>query len=114
MPSFRWVYVTCKNGSEARLLARMALQKRLAACANMFPVSSLFWWDGAIRGAREVAVVFKTRASLEKRLVQELEKAHSYSVPCIDSLAVAGVNRSCAGWLLAQTRAGRSRGARKG
>jgi len=113
MTSFRWIYVTCKNGTEARLLARMALEKRLAACANIFPVSSLFWWDGAIRSANEVAVVLKTRASLEKRLVSELEKAHSYTVPCIDSLPLSAMNRSCAGWLLAQTGGGPSRKPRK-
>jgi len=104
MPSFRWVYVTCKSEAEARQLARLALEKRLAACANIFPVHSLFWWGGSIRASNEVAVVLKTRASLEKRLIAELEKAHSYDVPCIDSIPILTMNRSCAAWLASQTR----------
>ena len=114
MASLCWVYLTCKNEAEARRLARLALEKRLAACANIFPVSSLFWWGGAVRGSREAAVIFKTRASLEKRLVSELERAHSYDVPCIDSLPVLGMNGSCARWLAAQTRARPSRKRRRG
>jgi periplasmic divalent cation tolerance protein len=109
MPSFRWVWMTCKNEAEARRLARLVLEKRLAACANIFPVYSLFWWGGAVRSSNEVAVVLKTRESLEKRLISELEKAHSYDVPCIDSLPISGMNRSCASWLASQTR-----GARRG
>ena len=104
MPSFRWVYVTCKDDAEARRLARLALEKRLAGCANIFPVRSLFWWNGAIRSSKEMAVIFKTRASLVRALVLELEKAHSYDVPCIDSIPIAGMNRSCAAWLASQTR----------
>jgi periplasmic divalent cation tolerance protein len=105
MPSFRWVYVTCKSEAEARLLARRALEKRLAACANIFPVSSLYWWNGAIRSSKETAVILKTRASLARALVKELENAHSYDVPCIDSIPVLTMNRSCAAWLASQTRA---------
>jgi periplasmic divalent cation tolerance protein len=104
MPSFRWVYVTCKNGAEARMLARRALEKRLAACANMFPVSSIFWWNGAIHSSKETAVIFKTRASLVRALVSELENAHSYDVPCIDSVPIVFMNRSGAAWLASQTR----------
>ena len=103
MPNFRWVYMTCKNEAEARRLARLALEKRLAACANIFPVSSLFWWNGAIQSSKETAVILKTRASLVRALVLELEKAHSYDVPCIDSIPFAA-NRSCAAWLASQTR----------
>jgi len=110
MPSFRWVWMTCKSAAEARRLSRLVVEKRLAACANIFPVHSIFWWGGTVRFANEVAVVLKTRATLEKRLISELEKAHSYDVPCIDSLPIAGMNRSCASWLASQTR-GALRGA---
>jgi periplasmic divalent cation tolerance protein len=113
MPSFRWVWMTCKSAAEARRLARLVLEKRLAACANIFPVNSIFWWGGAVRSSNEVAVVLKTRESLEKRLISELEKAHSYDVPCIDSLAILGMNRSCASWLASQTRPAGSKKARK-
>jgi periplasmic divalent cation tolerance protein len=105
MPSFRWVYMTCQNEAEARQLARRALGKKLAACANIFPVSSLFWWNGAIRSSKETAVILKTRASLVRALITELEKAHSYDVPCIDSIPILAMNRSCAAWLASQTRA---------
>ena len=104
MVAFRWVYVTCKDEGEARHLARLALESRLAACGNFFPVRSLFWWKGRIEDSHELALILKTRASLVRRLVTALSKAHSYEVPCIDVLPVLAVNPSCAAWLAAETR----------
>jgi len=113
MPSFRWVYLTCKNVTEARRLARLALEKRLAGCANIFPVTSLYWWKGAIEGSREAAIILKTRSSLVRTLIAELEKAHSYDVPCIDALPILAQNADCAAWLAAQTRPAARRAGRK-
>jgi periplasmic divalent cation tolerance protein len=108
------VYVTCRNRAEAQRLARLALEKRLAGCANIFPVTSLYWWKGAIAGSREAAIILKTRASLVRPLIAELKKAHSYEVPCIDVLPIVDMNPDCAAWLASGTgrsarRAGRKR-----
>jgi periplasmic divalent cation tolerance protein len=104
MAAFRWVYVACRDEAEARKLARLALEKRLAACANIFPISSLFWWKGKIEHARETALVLKTRAVLVRQLFALLKKAHSYEVPCMDALPILEINPDCAAWLRRETR----------
>jgi len=107
MAAFRWVYVACQDESEARRLARMALEKRLAACANIFPMASLFWWNGKIVDSPETALVLKTRAVLVRQLFALLKKAHSYEVPCMDALPILEMNPDCAAWLRRQTRSKR-------
>ena len=92
------VYITCKNRQEAKKIARVVLKKRLAGCANIFPIESLYWWKGKIVGDKEHALVLKTLNGKLTELKKEVKKAHSYSVPCI--LAVEEeVNREYLEWL---------------
>ncbi|HII39727.1 MAG TPA: divalent-cation tolerance protein CutA, partial [Thermoplasmata archaeon] len=37
-------YVTAPNRASARRIARAVLPDRLAACANLGPISSMYWW----------------------------------------------------------------------
>ncbi|MGQ0536692.1 MAG: divalent-cation tolerance protein CutA [Methanobacteriota archaeon] len=97
------VYVTASTKKEAETLSRKVLEKRLAACANTFPVSSLYWWKGRIEKAKEVAVVFKTRASLARRLAAEVRRLHSYDVPCVVAWPIAHADPRYAAWVRAET-----------
>ncbi len=76
-------YVTAPTVAAARRIARVVLERRLAACANLAPVESLYWWEGSLERAREVLVVFKTRRSLVPRLTATVAAVHPYAVPCI-------------------------------
>jgi periplasmic divalent cation tolerance protein len=101
---FYWVYVTCTNGAEARKIAILVLKKRLAACVNMFPVRSVYWWHGKLEHADEVAMVLKTRSGCLKPLIAEISKAHSYDVPCIEALAIADGNPAYLKWIEDETK----------
>lgn len=63
---FAIALVTAPNMKTARMLAKAALEKRLAACANIVPkIESHYWWQGKIETGAEVLIVFKsTRANL--------------------------------------------------
>ena len=75
------VYITCRDNSEAEKISRHLLERRLIACANIFPVKSLYWWDGRIVDENEV-VIFAKAVDYEA-VKEEVKKIHSYSVPCI-------------------------------
>lgn len=79
------VYVTAPDGKEARKIARAILKQRLAACANMFPSDSMYWWEGRIEGAKEIVVIFKTQEARVRRLIEAVRRLHPYEVPCIVS-----------------------------
>ena len=104
MTAFRWVYVTCKNRSEAERIATLAVKKRLAACANWFPVRSIYWWEGRLERAGETALVLKTTAARVKPLILAIRRAHSYKVPCIEALPILEGNPDYLKWISKETR----------
>lgn len=69
---------------DARALARIVLEERLVACANIVgEVESLFWWNGAIDQSHECGVLFKTDASLLERAIARIQQLHPYETPVI-------------------------------
>ncbi len=96
---FIFVYITCEGFDEARNIARHLLEKRLIACANIFPVRSLFWWEGKIEECNEFVIIAKTKAEKFKELREEVKKIHSYSVPCICAFVVEEGNKDFLDWI---------------
>lgn len=78
------VYVTCKTPEEARAIASSAIEKRLAACANIFPAhQALYDWEGVVQNEAETAMILKTTAAAFEVLKAEILRLHSYEVPCV-------------------------------
>ena len=77
------VYITCKDEKEARKISLHLLEKRLIACANIFPIKSMYWWKGKIVKDNENVIIAKTSARNLKRLEMEVKRMHSYAIPCI-------------------------------
>jgi periplasmic divalent cation tolerance protein len=79
---YRIVLVTCASVAEARRIGRSAVEKKLAACANIVTgVESIYRWKGKVERAREVLVVMKTTAPRLAGLEREVKGMHSYQVP---------------------------------
>jgi periplasmic divalent cation tolerance protein len=54
---------TAPNIEEARKLANVLVEARLAACVNIVPqVESIYRWEGKIEAASELLLVIKTTA----------------------------------------------------
>ena len=77
------VYITCKDEKEARKISMRLLKKRLIACANVFPIKSMYWWQNKIVNDDENAILAKTNNKNFDKIVKEVEKIHSYRIPCI-------------------------------
>lgn len=76
-------YITCKDKNEAEKIALCLLKKRLIACANIFPIGSLYWWNGKIVKDQESVIIAKTKDKNFKKLINQVKKMHSYQIPCI-------------------------------
>ncbi|AEA47698.1 divalent-cation tolerance protein CutA [Archaeoglobus veneficus] len=94
-----FVYVTASSLEEARKIARHVLEKKLAACVNVFPISSMFWWEGRIENALEFAMIIKTKSEKLSELKEEIKSLHSYSTPCICAFAVEDGLREFLNWI---------------
>lgn len=101
----RLVYVTAPGMDEAQALARLAVERRLAACANILPgMRSLYWWRGRMESAEEVVLLLKTTEALVEVLMQALTDAHSYDCPCVVSLPIESGNPAFLQWIEEETR----------
>jgi periplasmic divalent cation tolerance protein len=78
------VHVTFPNAAEAESVSRAAVEKHLAACANLqAPIHSFYWWGGKLQSEDEVAVIFKTKDAAVEALMAFVSANHSYDVPAI-------------------------------
>lgn len=84
------VVVTTSVDSEAaaRTIARAAVEERLAACAQVSPVSSIYRWEGKVEEAREWLCQLKTTPEQIETLTARIRALHSYQVPEIITVPV--------------------------
>ncbi|MFP4313418.1 MAG: divalent-cation tolerance protein CutA [Alphaproteobacteria bacterium] len=101
------VYVTCKDKEEAKAIASAVIEKRLAACANIFsPHESLYWWEGSVQNEQEVAMVLKTPKERYHELEAAIKDFHSYEVPCIVAIPLENGYNPFLQWINDQTNSG--------
>jgi periplasmic divalent cation tolerance protein len=75
-------FVTAPDIDTARKIARAALEKKAAACANIIPaVESHYWWEGKIETSAELLIIFKTTLHKQDELRQVVLANHPYEVP---------------------------------
>ncbi|MFE0458417.1 divalent-cation tolerance protein CutA [Kitasatospora sp. NPDC058965] len=99
------VVVTTTHDDEAaaRTLAAAVVRARLAACAQVYPVQSVYWWDGEVRDSREWRIDFKTRADLAARLTGFVTEQHSYDTPEVIAVPVATASPAYLAWVHEET-----------
>ncbi len=96
------VFCTAPDLETARRLARMAVEQRLAACANLAPgLTSIYTWEETLHEEREALILFKTRASCFDALAAALVKAHPYQVPEVLAVPAARLHGPYRDWILA-------------
>lgn len=100
--AFLLFYVTHPDEATARQIATQMVERRLAACANIFPISSAYWWNGAVQQENEWVSVLKTRPELEMHLEETIKQIHHYEVPCILRFEVRA-NEDYEKWILDST-----------
>lgn len=93
------IYITNSSKKEARKVAKHLLDKKLVVCANFFDgVNSLYPWKGKMADETECQLIVKTLEKHYEEIVKEIEKIHSYSIPCIIKIK-AEANNKYFNWL---------------
>ncbi len=75
---------------EARMLGKELVSRRLAACANIHPINSIYMWNDKMVEDNEVALILKTTSERFDALKETVVLLHSYDLPCIISWEVTG------------------------
>lgn len=91
---------TTSTMEEAERLARGLVERRLAACVNVLPgVRSFYRWQGRIESDPELLLLIKTTRDRVEALEAALADLHSYDLPELVRLDVAGGSRAYLDWV---------------
>ena len=102
---FCFLYSTFPDADSARACARALIARKLAACVNVYPpMTSFYFWQGKMEEGQEVAAFIKTRRSLVDAAIAALRPLHPYTTPCFLILPIEGGNSDYLAWAREQTR----------
>lgn len=99
-PPWRVVLTTAGSDEQAETLARALVERRLAGCVNVVRgVCSVYRWKGEVTREDERLLVIKTSEAQIDALSAAIRELHSYEVPELIVLPVAGGDAAYFRWL---------------
>ena len=99
---FSLVLVTSPDLKTARRLAAIAINARVAACANLVPrLESHYRWRGKVEKSSEVLMIFKTTRGRLPELERLILAEHPYDTPEFVVLPLEGGSQRYLEWLTA-------------
>ena len=99
-----FLYITVGNSEEAASIARVLLDDRLIACANIIDgATSLYRWEGKVADEKEAVMIAKTREDLVEKVIERVRELHSYDCPCIVALPIVSGNPAFLDWIDEET-----------
>ena len=105
MSDVQIVLSTIDTAENARRIANILVDERLAACVSILPpVTSIYRWAGELHEAPELQLIIKTATDRVEALVGRLQELHPYEVPEILALPVSQGLDSYLDWLRDETR----------
>ncbi|HEY9122034.1 MAG TPA: divalent-cation tolerance protein CutA [Brevefilum sp.] len=82
------ILTTTGSQEEANHLSELLVQEKLAACAQSFPITSTYTWEGKLTRDSEWLLLIKTRSDKYKEIEALILTQHSYEVPEIIQMPV--------------------------
>jgi periplasmic divalent cation tolerance protein len=96
------VLITAPDLKTARALTKIALQKKLIACANLLPkIESHYWWKNKIESSAEVLLILKTTKARLPALEKLILEKHPYDTPEFLALPLIAGSNKYLDWLTA-------------
>jgi periplasmic divalent cation tolerance protein len=93
------VTTTVAERADADRLARLLVEQRLAACAQIERIDSVYHWQGALQQSAEWRVLFKTTEAHYAALEAALLDAHPYELPAVVAVQAHTVSVAYAQWV---------------
>jgi len=91
---------TVSSLEDAERIAKHLVEKKLAACVNIVPgVTSFYFWKGELQKDSELILFIKTTKEAEEQAINEIRKVHPYEVPEILSLSIENGLEEYINWM---------------
>ncbi|MEM9766732.1 MAG: divalent-cation tolerance protein CutA [Cyanobacteria bacterium P01_D01_bin.71] len=104
MANYGVILVTADTQVLAQEIARALVSDRLAACVNLYPIHSVYTWEGKLEAAAEWQLVIKTDLALFNQIESVLQTLHPYDVPEILALPIQQGSQPYLAWMADVTR----------
>ncbi len=96
------VFVNVASLDEAKAMAKYLLEARLAACVNIFPVHSIYNWQGELCSEDSYNLLIKTDLDKFDILESKLRELHSDEIPEIIALPIVSGYAPYMQWMAEQ------------
>lgn len=97
------IVTTCPNREEALMLSKELVSSKLAACAQIHSIESVYSWQDAIHHDPEFRLIIKTRQDLYSRIESFIVQHHSYDLPQIIQIPIDGGSVNYLNWIEQET-----------
>jgi periplasmic divalent cation tolerance protein len=95
------VMTTVEKPEDGARLARLLVERRLAACAQVLPpMVSIYRWQGNVEQADEALLLIKTSRAAYPELEAAIRQNHPYETPEIIALPVEAGSKDYLNWLI--------------
>jgi len=99
MGTYVQVSTTVDVEADAEKIACSLVEKRLAGCVQIFPITSIYRWQGKIETARERRLCIKTREELREDIDEVIAALSSYQVPEMIVTPILAGSEAYMAWL---------------
>jgi periplasmic divalent cation tolerance protein len=105
------VLTTCSGAAEADSLAKLLVERRLAACVNAVNgITSTYRWQDAVERDQESLLLIKTTEDRYPDLEKTIRERSSYDVPEVLAVPVTGGSQAYLTWLAGAVHGGGAEG----
>jgi len=94
------VVTTVATRAEAQAMAQALVQQRLAACAQISPIESVYRWQGQVQHESECRVVFKTTRERYDQVERAIRALHGYELPAIHAVRFDAIYAPYGEWIV--------------
>jgi len=86
--TYSLIIATTSDRESAKKIARLLVERRLAACAQLLPIESVYRWKDEVNEESEIALFIKSRTALFDEVKTAIKENHAYEVPEIVQLPI--------------------------
>ena len=87
------VQTTCSSRQEAKNIAKVLIDEKLAACVQLSEVESFYNWNGEFCCDNETLLIIKTRKDSFEKVKSKIKELHSYDVPEIIEINISNSSK---------------------
>lgn len=100
---FSCVVTTLPDIDSAKAMARRMIESRMAACAKMIRLDSIYWWKEKIEESTEHAVIFTIRTADFDIVRMTILQSHPYDLPMVERYAINDGDPQYLDWIFQST-----------